>query len=30
MLDLTVVGDFNSADVYELIQEAIGEDVLNL
>lgn len=31
MLDLTVAGgDFDSADVYEAIQDAIGDDVLNL
>ena len=31
MLDLTVAGgDFDSSDVYESIQQAIGEDVLNL
>ena len=31
MLDITVVGgDFESADVYEIIQETIGQDVLNL
>ena len=31
MLDLTVAGgDFDSADVYETIKEAIGDNVLNL
>ncbi len=31
MLDLTVVGgDFDSSKLYELIQETIGDDVLNL
>ena len=31
MLDLTVVGgDFDSAELYEIIQDAIGKDVLNL
>lgn len=31
MLDITVAGgDFESADVYEIIQDTIGDDVLNL